>query len=495
MTFLDSVLFPFLNAVESYGKRNAFCINSQFYNYEYFAMRIAAIRKTLQYAGSDCGDSVGLVPNDDINTYAAIFALWLEGKHYIPLHPAWPIDRCKDIIAQVDIRIILDPSEQSRFDGQVIMTAKIKSSSEAINHVVNCSESDLAYILFTSGSTGRPKGVPIRRENVSAFVNAMWDTGFNLTEEDRCLQCFELTFDMSVFSYIMPLLKGACVYTVPSNVIKYGYIYELLEEHQLTVTTMAPATITYLRPYFCEISVPSVRFSLFAGEGLHEDVTKEWADCIPNARIFNFYGPTENTVFCTYYEYRRNNHNKTHNGVLSIGKSMTSGDVSILDEIGNKVKPDELGELVLHGRQLFNGYWKDEEKTKEAFITAANGVSYYKSGDLCYYDEEGDIMYSGRKDYQAKIQGFRVELSEIEFHAREILNDANIVCIAFENSQNLTEIAMFIEGPEFDTSDLLEKMRAKMPPYMIPTVIYFESVFPLNISGKTDRKALKAKIK
>lgn len=495
MKFLDSVLFPFLNAIETYGERNAFCINGQFYSYDYFAKRITATRKALQDAGSNYGNSIGLVPNDDINTYAAIFALWLEGKHYIPLHPAWPIDRCKDIISQVEIDCILDSSDNSRFEGNIINTTKLLAKKDNLQDAVECDDSEIAYILFTSGSTGKPKGVPIKRENLSAFVNAFWDMGLNITEKDRCLQCFELTFDLSVFSYLIPLLKGACVYTVPSNVIKYGYISELLEDYELTVALMAPSTINYLRPYFDEIEGKSLRLSLFCGEALHEDVTAEWSQCVPNARIFNFYGPTEDTIFCTYYEYCRYDHNKTHNGVLSIGKSMNSGEVSILNENGNKVRPGELGELVLRGQQLFNGYWKDEEKTKEAFIKATNGLIYYKSGDLCFYDEEGDIMYSGRKDYQAKIQGFRVELSEIEFHARQILRDANIVCIAFENSQNLTEIAMFVEGPEFDTSGLLEKMRAKIPPYMIPTAIYFESAFPLNISGKTDRKALKAKIK
>lgn len=492
MTFSDSVLLPFLNSVEKYGERNAFCIDHQYYSYNSFAKLIAAIRRVL--SGEKGNDSIGLVPNNNIGTYAAIFALWLEGKHYVPLHPEWPIDRCEDIISQVGIQTILDSSDSSRFNKHIINTLQLEPLDDKIDTITECKDNSIAYILFTSGSTGKPKGVPIRRENVSAFVNAMWDSGFRITEEDRCLQCFELTFDMSVFSYIMPLLKGACVYTVPNNVIKYGYIYELLEDYQLTVLTMAPATITYLRPYFSEISAPSVRFSLFAGEGLKEDVTSEWANCIPNARIFNYYGPTEDTVFCTYYEYRRNGGNKTHNGILSIGKSMSSGDVNILDDNGHEVKPGELGELVLHGRQLFDGYWKDEEKTKEAFMIAANGVKYYKSGDLCYFDDEGDIMYSGRKDHQVKIQGFRVELSEIEFHAHEILNGTNVVCIAFENSDKLTEIAMFIESTPFDTADLIEKMRAKMPPYMIPTEILFESKFPLNISGKIDRKALKTKL-
>jgi len=491
MEFSTLVLSSFLKSVEKYRLRNAFCIKGLFYSYNDLYAKVNAIRKSLMGGGNK---SIGLVLNDDLETYASIFAIWLEGKNYVPLHPSWPIERCKDIISQVEIKYILDSSPESRYKENVINTSRLEKVSESCFEITSCSDDDIAYILFTSGSTGKPKGVPIKRGNLSSFVNAFWDMGLEITEEDRCLQCFELTFDLSVFSYLIPLLKGACVYTVPSNVIKYGYISELLEDHKLTVALMAPSTINYLRPYFDEIEGDSLRYSLFCGEALHEDVTSEWAKCVPNARIFNVYGPTEDTIFCTYYEYQRNKPNKSHNGVLSIGKTMTSGEVRILDENGQEVKTGELGELMLLGNQLFDGYWKNEEKTKEVFQIASDGSRYYKSGDLCYFDEEGDIMYSGRKDFQAKIQGFRVELGEIEFHAREILDDTGVVCVAFENENNLTEIAMFIESSEFDTTDLLAKLREKMPAYMIPTKILFEPNFPLNINGKTDRKALKAKL-
>lgn len=479
----------------SYRERDAFCIKRKYISYAEFANCIKSIRSCIKKLN---GQIVGLVPNDDIYTYASIFAIWAEGRCYVPIHPSWPIDRCDDVISQVDIKYVLDSSEEPQNYNStpcIINTSQLPETDEIFDDsIVEREDSDIAYILFTSGSTGRPKGVPVSRGNLAAFVQAVWDIGIDINENDRCLQCFELTFDLSVFSYLIPLLRGACVYTVPSNVIKYSHIAELLEDSELTVALMAPSTINYLRPYFNEIEAPSLRYSLFCGEALHEDVTSEWAKCVPNARILNVYGPTEDTIFCTYYEYQHYGKNKSHNGVLSIGKSMTSGDAAIVDDEGNDVKQGVLGELVLHGRQLFNGYWKNDEKTKEVFLVRPNGKVYYKSGDLCFYDEEGDIMYSGRKDFQAKIQGFRVELGEIEHHAREILEDINVVCVAFENNQNLTEIAMFIESNEFDTADLLSKMRDKMPPYMIPTKIIFEPSFPLNINGKIDRNTLKSKI-
>ena len=490
-SFQSGVLERLHLICSNFSMSNSFCIDGTYYSYNLFKDRIYAIRNSLK---GNNDRAIGLVPNNDIETYASIFAIWMEGKYYVPLHPTWPIDRCDDVIKQVDIQIILDSSEQPRqypSKPEVINTSYLSTNIDAsIGDIVECDDSEIAYILFTSGSTGKPKGVPISRGNLTSFVKAVWDMGLDVNENDRCLQCFELTFDLSVFSYLIPLLKGACVYTVPSNVIKYSHIAELLEDYELTIALMAPSTINYLRPYFDEIEAPNLRYCLFCGEALHEDVTSEWAKCVPNARIINVYGPTEDTIFCTSYEYNRHGKNKSHNGILSIGKSIKGCEAKILDENGKAVLAGNLGELSLFGSQLFQGYWNNEEKTAEAFIIAEDGRHYYKSGDLCYVDEDGDIMYSGRIDFQAKIQGFRVELGEIEFHARQILSETNLVCIAFENEHKLTELALILESVPFDTTELIEKMREKMPPYMIPSKVIFEPSFPLNTNGKTDRKAL-----
>ena len=113
---------------------------------------------------------------------------------------------------------------------------------------------------------------------------------------------------------------------------------------------------------------------------------------------------------------------------------------------------------------------------------------------MCYQDEDGDIMYSGRLDHQAKIQGFRVEMGEIEYHAREYLGGCNVVCMPFINKEELTEIAMFVEGQTLSTEDLISYMRGKMPAYMIPTKILFVPTFPLNSNDKIDKNKLKSLI-
>ncbi|WP_052173338.1 AMP-binding protein [Prevotella sp. RM4] len=492
--FYENVINHVLSSIQNFPDRNAFCINEVFYSYRCFGQTISKIRHALKTESFN-NKSVGLVTNNDIETYASIIALWLEGYNYVPLHPSWPIERCLEIISQVNLDLILDSSPNTRYqDIQLIKTDSL--TDESVGHIfepANTSDENLAYILFTSGSTGKPKGVQLSRKNLASFVEAFFEI-YNLDENDRCLQCFELTFDLSIISYLIPLIKGACVYTVSSNGAKYVTVGSLIEDEKLTFTLMAPSTIRLLKPYFDEIDCTSIRYSLFCGEALHLDITNEWAKCVPNAVIDNVYGPTEDTIWCSTYRYKRNGENKAYNGVLSIGKPMLNCGMEIFDENMCVCQNEEMGELCLSGSQLTPGYHNNPEKNSEAFFEK-DGIRWYRSGDLCYKDKDGDIMYSGRIDHQAKIQGFRVELGEIEFHAKEYLNSINVVCIAFDNKQSITEIAMFIESEEFNTEKLIEYMRTKMPNYMIPSQIIFQKEFALNNNGKIDKNILKTLIK
>lgn len=490
LTFKQQVLMPVLESIKRFGHRNAFFINKQYFTYQAFGECIASIRVAIRPIADV---NIGLVANDDLETYASIWALWLEGKCYVPLHPGQPIERCRDIIAQVGMQHILDSGMETRYENiPVIMTKTLSGNQTAAEPEppAECSDEALAYILFTSGSTGKPKGVTISRSNVAHFIHAFRKLGYQLDEHDRCLQMFDLTFDLSVQSYITPLLAGACVFTVPSTKLKYGAIFELIDEQNLTFALMVPSIIHHLHPYMDEINAPTMRYSLFCGEALPLEITQEWSKCIPNARIDNVYGPTEDTIYCTCYTYNREGSNKESSGVLCIGRAMEGTQTIIIDENTRIVPAGEKGELCLSGVQLTPGYWNNPEKNAEMFFMK-NGVRYYRTGDLCSMDEAGDIMYHGRIDFQVKIQGYRIELGEIEHHARTFMNGKNAVAVAFQNTTGNTEIALFLENDGVNPEELNTYLRSKMPAYMMPSKQIAVERFPLNMNGKIDRNQLK----
>jgi D-alanine--poly(phosphoribitol) ligase subunit 1 len=497
-----NILETVISSCKNFETQAAFCNNNQFSTYGEFGRKVTAISRELKRF--DLGSRIGVITYDDAETYASVFGIWYASCIFVPIHPDSPADRNNLILEQANMSAILTSKPDCLSEVlhcleniEIIDSTKL-FSEKTILKLPEINENNIAYILFTSGSTGIPKGVPITHGNLNAFMDAFFALGYQIDNNDRVLQMFDMTFDLSLMSYIVPLLKGACVFTVPPGSIKYTAVYDIFEEHEITVALMVPSILSYLRPYFSEIQLPKMKYSLFCGEALYEDITAEWSKCVPNAIIHNVYGPTEATIFCLTYLYgNQGKKDKAFNGILSIGKPMLNMDAIIVDENLRPLPDGEKGELCLMGAQMTPGYWENPEKNKASFFTLTykgNQCTFYRTGDMCFKDNEGDFLFCGRIDFQVKIQGFRVELSEIEHHVREFTGLSNIVAIAYQNEIGNTQIHLFLEKFPAETSSVLDFLKAKLPPYMIPSEITVLSVFPLNANGKVDRKALKANL-
>lgn len=478
-----------ISSICTYQHNHCFNIADQYFTYEQLGQRVEAIRAQLQSVASPF---VGLVANNDLDTYASILALWMQGKAYVPLHPLQPLARCKDIVLQMQIDTILDSSQQTRYEeGHIIMTSTLPPIQFQPQHAPIHPKDQMAYVLFTSGSTGRPKGVCISMDNLNAFVRAEAALHIGLSPEDRCLQMFDLTFDLSVCSYLLPLLSGACAYTVKLGTIKWQEAFRLLEDYQLTVALMVPSVIHYLRPYLEELEAPQMRHSLFAGEGLPADDIVAWQQALPQCQLWNVYGPTENTIYCTAYAIPRHQVAEA-NGIVGIGKAMEGTHTCIIDEQGQRVPQGEKGELCLASLQLTPGYWHDEEKNKAAFFEA-DGLRWYHTGDICSENEQGQLLYYGRLDSQVKIQGYRIELSEIE-HVATRYYDTKVatVAVALPDRQGNTTLHLAIEDTDSTADEALKAfLQQLLPAYMIPQSFHHLGKFPQNANNKIDRKQIK----
>ena len=489
------ILSKIQDSTEKYSENNAFFINNVFYTYFDLAIEISKIRKSIQLSIDDTEQIIGLICNDDLETYSSIIALWLEGKAYVPISHNSPIDRNENIILQSNIKTILDSSQE--FISSKLQVINTKNLSETTVDLApkKISKSKLAYLLFTSGTTGTPKGVPISRINLSGIINALDSLNLNINEQDRCLQMSELTFDVSITSFLYPLIKGACVYTVPRGVVKFTYVYELLENQKLTIAQLVPSLLNYLQKYFDEIYLPYVKYTFLTAEALPVKLAEDWSKCVPNSKIFNFYGPTENTVWSSYYEFKPNSFNHSYNGLLSIGKALNETEIIIIDKNYQILSHGNKGELCLSGTQLTSNYWKNDKKNSEAFFYLDyknKKRRFYRTGDLCSFDVSGNIIYLGRIDFQAKINGYRVELHEVEHHAKSYLEKINVIAIEFTGKTKNSEIGIAIESAKFEYGGLLEYLKIKMPNYMIPSKLIFLEKFPLNSNQKIDRKEIKS---
>lgn len=476
---MNTLLNNLYQSFQENSARECLKIGDKSYSYAEILSLANKIRSDLRKVESQ---NIGIHLTHDAEMYAAILAIWFENKTYVAIHPDFPENKLSAIINSAEITTVISSKSWDKN-----IPVAIIDSSEIVSEISEIPKAsameDLAYILFTSGSTGEPKGVPVTFENLFYFSDGYNNAFGAIKKEDKVLQMFELTFDMSVVSYLIPWLNGACVVALHRKETKFLQILDLLENDDITVAQMVPSIVDLMLPYLDpEVKNSNLRSVFFAGEPLLAKQIKQWRSFVPNAKIYNAYGPTENTIVCTVYEISEEN-SLERNGILSIGKQMKHNGLRFENDTENQ------GELLLSGKMLTKNYWKNPQKTAESFIEI-DGVTYYKTGDWCERDSERNYFYKNRIDFQVKINGFRVELSEIEHFANEILEHGISIAMAFKDQNENDHIALFVNDPNCDELQIINYLQQNLPDYMVPTKIIKLNNFPLNASGKTDRKEL-----
>ena len=437
----NDLIGDIVKAFGKYADRPAFVIEDTACTYGELATCVQKISSLFK----DREDKIiGIVAENRLETYASILSALICGKAYVILHPSYPKHRNDRIAGLAGIRLVLHTKNihvlnLDTRNLELICTSEIEQAENsttfhAAEDILHTAEEENAYIIFTSGSTGEPKGVPISRRNLNAFYTAYHRLGWQLDENDRMLQMFELTFDVSIVSFLYPLVVTA--------------------------------------------------------EASDAELLGAFRKCVPNASFINLYGPTEGTIYCTAYRIPVTSC-KHHNGMTAIGRPFEGIDALIMDNDGRPLPTGETGELWISGNQVMGGYWNAPEKNGECLVETANGKVYYKTGDLCRMDADGDIIYCGRKDSQIKIQGFRIELSEIEHVAKNFFNgECRVVVIPKYDNDNQCELHLVVEKKQLDKQQIEEYLCSRLPYYMIPKHMHCLEQFPLNTSSKTDRKKI-----
>lgn len=512
----------FVDAVAAGPDRVAVVVGQERHSYVELSRRAGAIVDALDQVEA-AGPLIGLLASRSITAYAGVLGILGRGQGYVPLNPKFPARRNARMLslAEADVVVVDDRCLDDLADLLPLIAAPTTFLLPAGADVAEWSRkvpghrfvetrgeprrlaaraippAGLAYVLFTSGSTGLPKGVVVTHANVLAYLTHVVDT-IEFRAEDRFSQNFDLTFDLSVHDIFVPLWSGASIYcpTVAETKLPAKYI----KKHEITQWFAVPSVTTLMVQLRMarENAYPSIRRSFFCGEALPLSTVRAWRTAAPNSEIINVYGPTEATIAITRYDVPDDlDEADCHAGVVPIGRVFPGQATRVVDEGGHEVTPGTRGELCLSGSQLTLGYWRDEEKTQQQFVTLPDDDRrrWYRTGDIVFVDDKGLLQYVGRVDNQVKIMGYRVELHEIESHLRKVSGVEAVAAIPWPVEGGAAQgVEAFIVADEsaFSGDELIEALREHMPEYMVPKNVHAIAAMPLNANGKLDRNKLAA---
>ena len=464
---------------------------------------------------------VSILAGRSVNAYAGILGILASGRGYVPLNPKFPIERtlamlkasgCRTLIVGQECSETLEslipllgtdttcvvsggrsqlPVNDLQQRHQMLAIEEITSHLEIAEPATR--GDDTAYLLFTSGSTGIPKGVPVNQSNVCSYLEYV-GRRYKFNSGDRFSQNFDLTFDLSVHDLFACWGAGATLCCWPEQTLVPA---TTIDEYKLTAWFSVPSVGMFASKLglLSPGAFPSLRVSLFCGEALPATLAENWQRAAPSSIVENLYGPTEATIAITHYRWDRDGSPKEClNGIVPIGWVFDGQQSCVVDDELHPVPAGKTGELCLAGSQVTGGYLNSAERTAAQFIRilSEDDRAWYRTGDLARQDERGCLYYLGRTDQQVKVNGYRVELQEIDLVLREAAGTELAVAVPLTVSNaTVNGIVAVLCGTDSSVdAKVFELCMQRLPRYMVPTAIYHFDKLPLNANGKIDRRQI-----
>lgn len=353
----------------------------------------------------------------------------------------------------------------------------------------NVLDTDSIYVLFTSGSSGIPKGVVGHHRGVIDYIDQLSDVlGFD--EETVFGNQAPLYFD-ACMKEIYPTIKyGATTYLIPKELFSFPIkLVEYLNTYKINTVCWVVSALTMISAFgtFDEVKPEYLRTIAFGSEVFPIRQFNLWKETLPDASFTNLYGPTECTGMSCYYHADRV---FDAGEVIPIGRPFKNTQVLLIREDGREAEAGELGEIYIRGTCVTHGYYNNPEKTKEVFVQNPLNVSYldtvYRTGDLGKYNENGELVFVSRKDYQIKHMGHRIELGEIDSNVA-LIDAVRACCCIYAKSDE--KLVLFYTG-EIDKRQLTVRLKEILPRYMLPNAILQMDELPHTANGKMDRMAM-----
>ncbi len=460
-------------------------------------------------AGVVAGDRVGVCLPKSIDAVVVAIAAMVLGAAYVPVDPQAPMARGAYILEDCQVRLVFCLDEVapelsealSNHSPAIVALTHVGGSaglSEALSGLprqavqpAQGSSDDLAYILYTSGSTGTPKGVMLSHENACSFID--WATELcQPTPDDRFSSHAPLHFDLSILDLYTCLTAGATLVLVEPKISRAPRLLaRWIAEHQISVWYSAPSILSMLAQYgrLDRLSFPELRTVLFAGEVFPIGNLRRLRELWSHPRFFNLYGPTETNV-CTAFEIPGEIDPERTNA-FPIGVACSHVQVRVVaGEPPRAVARGCEGELQVHGPAVTRGYWNLPERTQQAFTEDG----WYRTGDIVVEDDDGQLVFVGRRDRMVKRRGYRVELGEIEAALYQHPDVEDVAVVAEVTLEAGARIVAFLvaRGEELVSEiDLRVFCSRLIPAYMIPDAFEYVAAMPMTSTDKVDYQALK----
>jgi len=457
--------------------------------------RAAAIEQSLIDAGVDPGDRVGVFLPRSMDLIAGLVGIHRGGAAYVPLDPAYPAQRNRQVLTDAEVRVVLTTStlDADLPDGpwSVVQTGSIGPLGEADPDPPAVDPASVAYLLYTSGSTGRPKGVVVTHANLRASTAArlqVYGAG-----PPRYLLLPSVAFDSSVAGIFGTLAAGGTL-IIPGDheVLDPRRLAALIREADVTHLLCVPSL--YARLLEADGGAASrLSVAIVAGESCPPALVAEHFRIAPDTRLFNEYGPTEGTVWATAHEMTAADAHRP----VPIGRPIPGVRVDVVDDRGRPVPVGVPGRAWIAGPTVAEGYWRRSELTAERFaddpVDGPPGRRY-ATGDLMSRTADGLLLFHGRADEQLKIRGFRIEPGEVETALADLdgIDRAAVVARSLgADSEAADHLVAFVEGPDaHGPTGWGGELERRLPAYMVPTRLVVLEELPRLPNGKIDRGRL-----
>ena len=479
----------FREQVEKNPKRTAIIFKNSSFTYIELDRLVQAYADKLVYCGVKENNVVAIHLERSHKLIAFQLAVLKIGAVFLPVDKRYPIERIEYMCRDCDIKLLIsDQLRRDEVNANIIFldaleTMASKGSAESINNT------DVCYIIYTSGSTGKPKGCMLTGTGLVNFCKNNNTLETLLKYDNNIFACVNsVSFDYFIAESLLPLTNGytTVILDDDESTIQAQFL-ETVAQNSINVVMTTP---TRLKIYFddkCDCTVlQQLQCICTSGEPLTPELLVQMYKKSPKAQIYNPIGPSECSVWDVGGKLSREDGIDIH-----IGKPIANTQIYIVNKDMQITPIGVTGELCIAGDCVGAGYLNRPELTVEKFIDNPFGEGkLYKTGDLAYWREDGNIVYVGRNDFQVKIRGLRIELGEIENAICEIEGISQSVVVVRKNAEGRQLICAFYTGTEIDAKDIRNHIGKKLPKYMLPHICTHLPEMPLTSSGKINRKTL-----